>query len=96
VTLRLPGEGDGEFLDRIDAAWYMRQRNNREGTMSFVNDDLPQAAPSTPEQVALEALRAQVKAIEDAKAADHRKRQLLEEAEGIRKQLRSYGITPVA
>ena len=44
----------------------------------------------------LDKLRAQKKEIEDAKARDHRKNQLLEEAESIRNQIRSWGIVPVA
>jgi hypothetical protein len=91
MTLRLPGEDDGQFLDRIDAGWWMREKqNNREDTMSIP------AGEVTPEQHVINMLKAQVKEIEDKKAADHRRNQLLEEAEAIRKQLRSYGITPVA
>lgn len=56
----------------------------------------PALFPATPEEVALEALRKQIKEIEAEKARDHRRRMLQEEAESIRKQLRSWGITPAA
>jgi hypothetical protein len=44
----------------------------------------------------LHDLRKQIKEIEEAKARDVRARQLQEEAESIRRQLRSWGIRPVA
>jgi regulator of protease activity HflC (stomatin/prohibitin superfamily) len=50
----------------------------------------------TPEERVLNELREQIKEIEDKRAADVRKRQLQEEAESIRRQLRSWGVTPVA
>lgn len=50
----------------------------------------------TPEQEIVIKLREQIKIVEDEKAAAHRKRVLQEEAESLRKQLRSYGLTPVA
>ena len=50
----------------------------------------------TPEQETVIKLRAQIKVIEDEKAAAHRKRVFMEEAESLRKQIRSYGLTPAA
>lgn len=50
----------------------------------------------TPEEETVAKLRAQIKIIEDEKAAAHRKRVFMEEAESLRKQIRSYGLTPVA
>jgi hypothetical protein len=50
----------------------------------------------TQEERVLNALRTQIKEIEEAKARDVRSRQLQEEAESIRRQLRSWGIRPVA
>jgi hypothetical protein len=48
------------------------------------------------EDVIIDTLRAQIKEIENAKAAEHMKRVKTEEAESLRKQLRSYGVTPAA
>jgi hypothetical protein len=36
MTLRLPGESDGEFLDRIDAAWWMRRRDAAPNTVEWI------------------------------------------------------------
>jgi hypothetical protein len=52
--------------------------------------------PKSPEDVILDALRAQIKVVEDEKAANHIKVVKQEEAESLRKQLRSYGLVPVA
>lgn len=50
----------------------------------------------SPEDAVLEILREQIKAVEDEKAAMHLKRVKQEEAESLRKQIRSYGLTPAA
>jgi len=55
-----------------------------------------EAPEVTPEQGIVMQLREQIKIIEDEKAAAHRKRVFQEEAESLRKQIRSYGLTPVA
>jgi hypothetical protein len=54
MTLRLPGESDGEFLDRIDAAWWMRRKNAAPNTVQWlgpapVADEAPEVGTSLPD-----------------------------------------------
>jgi hypothetical protein len=63
---------------------------------SPLDNDFVRETVKSQEDIIIATLRAQIKEIEDAKAAEHMKRVKTEEAESLRKQLRSYGVTPAA
>jgi hypothetical protein len=63
---------------------------------SPLDNDFVRETVKSPEDHVLETLRAQIKIVEDEKAEAHQRRVKLEEAESLRKQIRSYGLVPAA
>jgi hypothetical protein len=63
---------------------------------SPLDNDFVRETVKSPEDIILDTLRAQIKVVEDEKAAAQVKRVKQEEAESLRKQIRSYGLMPAA
>jgi hypothetical protein len=63
---------------------------------SPLDNDFVRETVKSPEDHVIDTLKAQIKVVEDEKAAAHQRRVKQEEAESLRKQIRSYGLTPAA